>query len=32
MKTKTFTFQKNGQTLKAKASAGVLNGYGQFME
>src|SRR4030042_1769278 len=31
MKTKTFTFQKNGKTLKAKASAGVLNGYGQFM-
>ncbi|OGY22676.1 MAG: hypothetical protein A2113_02180 [Candidatus Woykebacteria bacterium GWA1_44_8] len=31
MKTKTFTFQKAGQTLKAKASAGVLNGYGQFM-
>ena len=31
MKTKIFTFQKNGTTLKAKASAGVLNGYGQFM-
>ncbi len=31
MKTKTFTFDKNGQRLKAKASAGVLNGYGQFM-
>ena len=31
MKTKTFTFQKSGQILKAKASAGVLNGYGQFM-
>ena len=31
MKTKTFTFQKSGQTLKAKASTGVLNGYGQFM-
>lgn len=31
MKTKTFTFQKVGVQLKAKASAGVLNGYGQFM-
>ena len=31
MKTKTFTFYKSGQKLKAKASAGVLNGYGQFM-
>ncbi len=31
MKTKTFTFQRNGQKLQAKASAGVLNGYGQFM-
>jgi len=31
MKTKTFTFQKGGKTIKAKASAGVLNGYGQFM-
>lgn len=31
MKTKTFTFYKNGIKLKAKASAGVLNGYGQFM-
>ncbi len=31
MKTKTFTFQRNSQNLKAKASAGVLNGYGQFM-
>lgn len=31
MKTKTFTFYKGGQRLKAKASAGVLNGYGQFM-
>ncbi len=31
MKTKTFTFYKDGQKLKAKASAGVINGYGQFM-
>lgn len=31
MKTKTFTFQKEGKTLKAKASAGVLNGYGQYI-
>ncbi|HLC39096.1 MAG TPA: hypothetical protein VJJ80_03195 [Patescibacteria group bacterium] len=32
MKTKTFTFNnKNGVKIKAKASAGVLNGYGQFM-
>jgi len=31
MKTKTFTFKKDGIQLKAKASAGVLNGYGQFM-
>ncbi len=31
MKTKTFTFKKSGKTIKAKASAGVLNGYGQFM-
>ena len=31
MKTKTFTFTKDGQQIKAKASAGVLNGYGQFM-
>lgn len=31
MKTKTFTFFKDGQQIKAKASAGVLNGYGQFM-
>lgn len=32
MKTKTFTFSnKNGTKIKAKASAGVLNGYGQFM-
>ena len=31
MKTKTFTFKKSGVQLKAKASAGVLNGYGQFM-
>lgn len=31
MRTKTFTFVKNGRKLKAKASAGVLNGYGQFM-
>ena len=32
MKTKTFTFvNKNGIGIKAKASAGVLNGYGQFM-
>ena len=31
MKTKTFTFtNKNGTQIKAKASAGVLNGYGQF--
>ena len=31
MKTKTFTFtNKTGQRIKAKASAGVLNGYGQF--
>ena len=31
MKTKTFTFtNKNGVRIKAKASAGVLNGYGQF--
>lgn len=30
MKTKTFTFSKDGLILKAKASAGVLNGYGQF--
>jgi len=31
MKSKTFTFSKNGKNLKAKISAGVLNGYGQFM-
>ncbi|MDP1759868.1 MAG: hypothetical protein Q8L01_00095 [Candidatus Woesebacteria bacterium] len=31
MKTKTFTFQREGKTLKAKASAGVLNGYGQYL-
>jgi len=31
MKSKTFTFVNKGQKLKAKASAGVLNGYGQFM-
>ncbi len=31
MKTKTFTFQKEGKNLKAKASAGVLNGYGQYI-
>ncbi len=31
MKTKTFTFTIEGKNLKAKASAGVLNGYGQFM-
>ncbi len=31
MKTKTFTFTRAGKKLKAKASAGVLNGYGQFM-
>ena len=31
MKSKTFTFTKDGKSLKAKASAGVLNGYGQFM-
>lgn len=32
LKTKTFTFSnKGGQKIKAKASAGVLNGYGQFM-
>lgn len=31
MRTKTFTFTKSGKKLKAKASAGVLNGYGQFM-
>ncbi|MBM2820388.1 MAG: hypothetical protein HW405_148 [Candidatus Berkelbacteria bacterium] len=31
MKTKTFTFTKDGKKIKAKASAGVLNGYGQFM-
>ncbi|OGD57350.1 hypothetical protein A2V71_00845 [Candidatus Berkelbacteria bacterium RBG_13_40_8] len=32
MKTKTFTFDnKDGKEIKAKASAGVLNGYGQFM-
>src|SRR3990172_9871718 len=31
MKTKTFTFDKDGKKIKAKASAGVLNGYGQFM-
>jgi len=31
MKTKIFTFtNKTGQKIKAKASAGVLNGYGQF--
>lgn len=31
MKTKTFTFINNkGILIKAKASAGVLNGYGQF--
>ena len=31
MKTKTFTFtNSSGQLIKAKASAGVLNGYGQF--
>lgn len=30
MKTKTFTFTKDSQQIKAKASAGVLNGYGQF--
>src|SRR3989338_6637291 len=31
VKTKTFTFEKNGKVLKAKASAGVLNGYGQYV-
>lgn len=31
MKTKTFTFQKDGKNIKAKASAGVLNGYGQYV-
>lgn len=31
MKTKTFTFEKNGKVLKAKASAGILNGYGQYI-
>ena len=31
MKSKTFTFSKDGKILKAKVSAGVLNGYGQFM-
>ena len=31
MKSKTFTFLREGKNLKAKASAGVLNGYGQFM-
>lgn len=31
MKTRTFTFTKDGTRIKAKASAGVLNGYGQFM-
>lgn len=31
MKTKTFTFVKDGQKIKAKASAGIINGYGQFM-
>lgn len=31
IKTKTFTFTKDGRQIKAKASAGVLNGYGQFM-
>jgi len=31
MKTKTFTFDnKDGKQVKAKASAGVINGYGQF--
>lgn len=31
MKTKTFTFtNQKGTKIKAKASAGVLNGYGQF--
>lgn len=31
MKTKTLTFtDKNGTKIKAKVSAGVLNGYGQF--
>ncbi len=31
MKTKTFTFTKDDKQIKAKVSAGVLNGYGQFM-
>ena len=31
IKTKTFTFEKTGKILKAKASAGVLNGYGQYI-
>jgi len=31
MKTKTFSFYKGGKQLKAKASAGVLNGYGQYI-
>ncbi|KKT42085.1 hypothetical protein A3E06_00780 [Candidatus Giovannonibacteria bacterium RIFCSPHIGHO2_12_FULL_44_42] len=31
VKTRTFTFVKGGKTLKAKASAGVMNGYGQYI-
>lgn len=31
MKTKTFTFQKAGVPLKAKASVGIVNGYGQYI-
>jgi len=32
MKTKTFNFvDKNGKQIKAKASAGILNGYGQYI-
>lgn len=32
MKTKTFTYtNKEGKKIKAKASAGVMNGYGQYM-
>lgn len=31
MKTRTFTFQKAGVHLKAKASVGIVNGYGQYI-
>lgn len=31
VKTRTFTFVKNGKALKAKASVGVMNGHGQYV-